>query len=96
MPYPGLPPAKLNPFGEFPLPKGTEVHRFCSVARAANVFNPCIGGPTRFAPLNVNTSRGVQCVPTLYIGETYEAAAFETIFRNIPPSPCLAVSSKKT
>jgi hypothetical protein len=26
-------------------------------------------------------------VPTLYVGETYEAAAFETIGRNLPPRP---------
>ena len=87
MPGPGKPPAKLDPFGEFPLLKGTEVHRFCSMKRAANAFNPCRGDPTRFAPLRIMTADGVKCIPTLYIGETYEAAAFETIFRNLPPKP---------
>jgi hypothetical protein len=87
VPGPGTPPPKLAPFGEFPLSKGTEVHRFCSVKRAANAFNPCRGDPTRFAPLWTTTSVGRICVPTLYIGETYEAAAFETVFRNLPPIP---------
>jgi hypothetical protein len=33
------------------------------------------------------TVTGRRCVPTLYIGQTYEAAAFETVFRNLPPKP---------
>lgn len=87
MPGPGLPPGALSEFGQFILPKGTIVHRFCALARSSNTFNPCRGEPTRFAPLYVATSAGRSCVPTLYIGETYEAAAFETVFRNLPPKP---------
>ncbi len=90
MSRPGVPPKKLPSFGQHPLAKGTLVHRFCSVARGANVFNPCIGKRSRFAPLYAGgTPPG--CVPTLYVGETYEAAAFESIFRDIPPLPGLRV-----
>jgi len=84
---PGLPPAKLSEFGQFVLAKGTAVHRFCAPDRPPNAFNPCRGEPTRFAPVFVRTPAGGTCVPTLYIGETYEAAAFETVFRNLPPKP---------
>ncbi|HME27939.1 MAG TPA: RES domain-containing protein [Acetobacteraceae bacterium] len=35
----------------------------------------------------MTTPAGRTCVPTLYVGETYEAAAFETVFRNLPPKP---------
>jgi hypothetical protein len=87
VPGPGLPPDALSEFGQFVLPKGTVVHRFCALARLPNTFNPCRGEPTRFAPLYVTTETGRICVPTLYIGETYEAAAFETVFRNLPPKP---------
>lgn len=87
MPGPGVPPAKLSEFGQFTLAKGTVVERFCSLDRSPNAFNPCRGEPSRFAPLYVPTPAARTCVPTLYVGETYEAAAFETVFRNLPPKP---------
>jgi hypothetical protein len=87
VPGPGLPPAKLSEFGQFTLGKGTVVDRFCALDRPPNAFNPCRGESTRFAPLYIATAVGRTCVPTLYIGETYEAAAFETVFRNLPPKP---------
>lgn len=86
MPGPGLPPPSLPPFGEHVLRKGTVVDRFYAVARAPNVFNPCMGDETRFAPLRIGGPSG-PCTPTLYVGETYAAAAFETVFRNMPPVP---------
>ncbi|WP_429649729.1 RES family NAD+ phosphorylase [Skermanella aerolata] len=57
-------------------------------ARAANTFNPGYGDPTRFAPLNLppGAPPGSR-VPTLYVGETFAAAAFETVFRDVPPAP---------
>ena len=87
MPGPGVPPPTLGEFGQCVLPAGTVVHRFCALARPPNAFNPCLGEPTRFAPLHVMTATGRTCVPTLYVGETYESAAFETVFRNLPPKP---------
>jgi hypothetical protein len=87
VPGPGIPPAELSEFGQFVLAKGTVVHRFCALMRPPNAFNPCLGEPTRFAPLYATTPAGRACVPTLYIGEAYEAAAFETIFRNLPLKP---------
>ena len=48
-----------------------------------NGFNPCRGGPTRFAPIRDSHNR---CVPSLYAGSTVAAAIHETIFHDIPPS----------
>jgi hypothetical protein len=47
----------------------------------ANSFNPCLGNPTRFAPIK---DKNGHCVPSLYAGETFEAAVFETIFHDVP------------
>ncbi|MCB8878565.1 RES domain-containing protein, partial [Acidisoma silvae] len=72
-------------FGVEALPSGTILHRFHETARDANVFNPCKGKPTRFAPLFDSATSA--CIPTIYLGETYEAAAFESVFRDLPPLP---------
>ena len=68
------------------MPAGTSLWRVHNGGRAGNVFNPCLGEPSRFAP--VFDAAGT-CIPTIYVGQTKEAAAFETIFRNIPPRPAL-------
>ncbi len=81
---PGPPPARIEPFGERVLDAGTPLWRVHSAGRTANVFNPCMGKPTRFAPLR---DAAGTCIPTLYAGRTGEAAAFETIFRDLPPLP---------
>ncbi|MFD0982647.1 RES family NAD+ phosphorylase [Tropicimonas aquimaris] len=44
-------------------------------------FNPCAGDPTRFAPLHTATG---DCIPTLYAASTFDAAAYETVFREPP------------
>jgi hypothetical protein len=81
-----VPSRTLPGFGTHTLAKGTTLHRFCAISRRPNVFNPCMGDATRFAPLYTRGATKV-CIPTLYVGETYEAAAFGTIFRNLPPIP---------
>jgi RES domain len=81
---PGLPPARIEPFGERTLPAGTQLWRVHGAVREPDVFNPCLGKPTRFAPLR---DAAGACIPTLYAGRTSEAAAFETIFRDLPPLP---------
>ncbi len=81
---PGLPPARVEPFGERTLPAGTRLWRVHSTVREPNVFNPCLGKPTRFAPLR---DADGTCIPTLYAGRTRDASVFETIFRDLPPLP---------
>lgn len=63
------------------LKKGTVLERIHSRNFQANSFNPCKGNPTRFAPIKDGNG---QCVPSLYAGETFEAAVFETIFHDVP------------
>ncbi|GGK23614.1 RES family NAD+ phosphorylase [Salinarimonas ramus] len=46
-------------------------------------FNPCLGRPTRFAPI---VDREGCCVPSLYAATTLEAAIFESLFHDIPAS----------
>jgi RES domain len=81
---PGLPPARVEPFGERVLAAGTRLWRVHDAVRAGNVFNPCKGSRGRFSPLR--DARGA-CIPTLYAGATREAAMFETVFRDLPPLP---------
>jgi RES domain len=83
---PGVPPARIEPFGERVLAAGMQFWRVHDASRAGDVFNPCKGRRGRFSPLY--NAEGA-CIPTLYAGETREAAAFETIFRDLPPLPLL-------
>ena len=66
------------------------IHRIWRSApgRSAATFNPCMGNPTRFAPLHsAAPSGGGRCIPTMYAGRHFEGAVFETIFRDLPPLP---------
>ena len=86
------PPARLPPFGNIVLPSGTILHRIHKRSQhySATDFNPCLGRRTRFAPLRIvdpATPRSTICVPTLYAGQTFEAALWETVFRDLPPLP---------
>lgn len=75
------PPANLTAPNTVALAKGTLIERVHDRSFASNAFNPCRGGPTRFAP--VRDTSGA-CVPSLYAGETLEAAIYETVFHDIP------------
>lgn len=73
-----------------PFPAGTVLHRVFTAApgRTATAFNPGLGSPTRFAPLRTSGPGGPHvALPTLYAGLSFEAAVFETVFRDIPPAP---------
>lgn len=63
------------------LKQGAVLERVHNRNFGANMFNPCLGNPTRFAPIKDISG---QCVPSLYAGETFEAAVFETIFHDVP------------
>jgi len=62
------------------LRQGILIERVHNSNFAANAFNPCKGNPTRFAP--IHDSSGA-CVPSLYAGDSFEAAVFETIFHDV-------------
>ncbi len=57
------------------------LHRVHDRKLAGNSFNPCKGGKTRFSPMYNDIG---QCVPTLYVADSEEAAIYETVFHDIP------------
>jgi hypothetical protein len=59
----------------------TLLHRTFDGKYAANAFNPGKGQRTRFAPIH---SIGGTVIPTLYAGETIEAAYYESILHGVP------------
>jgi len=61
---------------------GKMLHRVHNRQFDGNAFNPCRGGPTRFAPVHDMHGR---CIPSLYAADTVEAAIYETILHDIPP-----------
>ena len=63
------------------MPQGTVLHRVHQTTYMAAGFNPCLGGPTRFAPFNDSAGR---IAPSLYASSTLCAAIHETIFHDIP------------
>lgn len=62
------------------MPKGTVVHRIHLTRFGSASFNPCLGQPTRFAPIQDSSGN---CVPSLYAGSNFEAAVFETLFHDV-------------
>ncbi len=77
-------PAPPNPFPAFNttmLAAGLELCRFHDPAFDGAAYNPCKGGPTRFAPLTLSSGA---CLPTLYAAATREAAAWESLFHDVP------------
>ena len=91
---PPPPPDDLSSPVEALLAKGVLLHRVWNhlSGRAGNVFNPGYGDadPTRFAPLHrpEGAPEGSR-IGTLYAGETFAVAAYETLFRDLPPRPAL-------
>lgn len=59
---------------------GTLLHRVHDRTFEPASFNPCVGRPSRFAPLRDANGR---CIPTLYAATSYECAAHETAFHEI-------------
>ena len=78
------PPRPFPDFNTALLAKGSEIVRIHSPEFSGGAGNPCKGGPTRFGPL---TDIKGDCIPTLYGASTLEAAAFESVFHDVAPSP---------
>ncbi|WMS43921.1 RES family NAD+ phosphorylase [Acuticoccus sp. MNP-M23] len=77
------PPVPLPRPNACRLASGHRLHRVHLAEFTGTAFNPCRGAPTRFAPI---LDRNGACVPSLYAGSTVEAAIFETLFHDIPPT----------
>lgn len=78
---PGKPPARKITANDKKWRKGEPLHRIHRPAFAAGSFNPCKGGPSRFAPLR---RTGGACVPTMYVSGDFTCALHESIFHDVP------------
>ena len=74
------PPVPPHPFGALDeiVSDGSPLYRIHSFRFRAAQFNPGIGSPTRFAFF------GTPVIPTLYAGDTEDAAFCETILHDVP------------
>jgi RES domain len=62
-------------------PKGEVIHRIHPDGYRSNQFNPGPHGNARFSPIKASDGSNV---PTLYGGTTFDCAAMETVFHDIP------------
>ena len=77
------PPATLH-LSTMTWHKGTALHRVHLEKYASNEFNPGVNGNARFSP--IKNAKG-EPVLTLYGGNTFERAAMETVFHDVPFAP---------
>ena len=61
--------------------QGKTIHRVHLDRYPGDAFNPGVAGNARFSP--IQTSAGV-AIPTLYGGTSFDCAAMETIFHDVP------------
>lgn len=73
-------------------PAGVTVHRIHPAVYGAAEFNPGAGGNARFSP--IADGKG-DCIPTIYAGTTFECAAMETVFHDVPFEPGLKTVAKR-
>src|SRR6266850_5137443 len=74
------PPAIFPAINRIELPAATELHRIHNSSFTGNSFNPCLGRPSRFAPL---VRADGTCIPTMYAATSLECAVHETVFHEI-------------
>jgi hypothetical protein len=70
---------------------GAALHRVHLDVYAAEAFNPGIKGNARFSPI-VNAAGNP--IPTLYGGTSFNCAAMETVFHDVPYAPGLKTYAK--
>lgn len=61
----------------------TTLHRIHQDLYSASEFNPGKGN-ARFSPINDSSGKAI---PTIYAGETFECAAMESVFHDVPFQP---------
>jgi len=75
-----LPPATLH-VSTIRWPKTQKIHRIHLDLYRPDVFNPGVKGNARFSP--IKTTSGVP-IPSIYGGTTFDCAAMETVFHDVP------------
>ncbi len=76
-PFPAIADAQIEEL----TPGSVTLHRIHNRASGGGQFNPCRGAPSRFAPIHDVAGR---CIPSLYAGESFDCAAFEAVFHDVP------------
>ncbi len=72
-------------------PSGQAIHRVHLDSYDGNAFNPGMKGNARFSPIQDVAGASI---PTLYGGTTFDCAAMETIFHDVPFAPGLKTFDK--
>jgi len=67
-------------------PAGEVMHRVHLKLYRGDAFNPGVRGNARFSPITDGAGRSI---PTLYGGTSFECAAMETVFHDVPFVPGL-------
>ena len=62
-------------------PKGQVIHRIHLKIYGSSEFNPGLRGSARFSPIKASDGASI---PTLYGGTTFDCAAMETVFHDVP------------
>ncbi len=65
-------------------PAGREIYRIHDSSYGSCQFNPGNKGNARFSPISTTAGKAI---PTLYGGSTFECAAMETVFHDVPFAP---------
>lgn len=73
-------------------PAGDTIHRIHLDVYAAEAFNPGPKGNARFSPISDASGTAI---PTIYGGTTFECAAMETVFHDVPHAPGLKSVAKR-
>jgi hypothetical protein len=73
------------------VPAGTILHRFHHRSFAPTLFNPTGTGNARFSPIK---NKDGQIIPTLYAGTSFDCAAMETVFHDVPYTPGFKLYAK--
>ena len=73
-------------------PKGQIIHRVHLNLYGSSEFNPGLKGNARFSPIKAASGASI---PTLYGGTTFDCAAMETVFHDVPFVPGLKTFEKQ-
>jgi hypothetical protein len=73
-------------------PKGQVIHRIHLKIYGSSEFNPGLKGNARFSPIKASDGASI---PTLYGGTTFDCAAMETVFHDVPFTAGLKTFDKK-
>lgn len=73
-------------------PKTRVIHRIHQDRFRGDEFNPGLNGNARFSP--IRDGKG-NAIPTIYGGDTFDCAAMESVFHDVPFAPGLKTVAKR-